>query len=204
MGPLLSTRLGSSACLIAVDGLRCFYAYHFCGELVKTARADAMISVNQLVNQYSCLGSSVSPSLVSLSGAWRLLLILCCLISGHFCIFPVRSGIEHFFRNNAVLLRFPSLVFEAPIWCLKNSSSRAAFPFSFRHRSAWTRCSCHARSCDVVGMSSAMSSVSAVCLLTARQCSPSSFASPFLGSPLAVPLPRPACRVGERGACGAA
>ena len=45
MGPLLSTRLASSALPMA-DGARCFYAYYSCGKLDKTARADAMISVN--------------------------------------------------------------------------------------------------------------------------------------------------------------
>ena len=95
-----------SACLITVDGAGCFYAYYFCGELVKMAPTDAMISnrqsINQSINQCFYLVSSISPSLVLLGGAERLLLALRCLISGRFCIIPVRSGIEHFSRNYAV------------------------------------------------------------------------------------------------------
>lgn len=99
-GSLLSTRLASSALPMA-DGARCFYAYYLCGELVKTAPTDAIIS-NSQSNQCPCLVSSISPSLVSLDGAGRLLLTQRVLISGCFCIIPVRSGIEHFFRNYAV------------------------------------------------------------------------------------------------------
>lgn len=100
-GSLLSTRLASSALPMA-DEARCFYAYYLCGELVKTAPTNVVISINQLVNQCSCLVSSLSPSVVSAGGAGRSLLARRCLISGHFCIFPVRSGIEHFFRNYMV------------------------------------------------------------------------------------------------------
>lgn len=78
-----------------------FYDYYFCGELNETAPTDAIIS-NRQSNQCPCLVSSVSPSLVSLGGAWRLLLTQRVLISGRFCIIPVRSGIEHFSRNYAV------------------------------------------------------------------------------------------------------
>lgn len=38
----------------------------------------------------------------------RLLLALRYLISGRFCIIPVGSGIEHFFRNYTAVLRFPT------------------------------------------------------------------------------------------------
>lgn len=59
-----------------------------------------MISARQLIN--TCLVPSLSPSLVSLGGALRLLLTRRVLISGRFCIIPVRSGIEHFSRNYAI------------------------------------------------------------------------------------------------------
>lgn len=92
-----------SACLIAVNGAECFYADLSCGELVKTAPTDTMISnrqsINQSINQCSCLVSFLSPSLVSPGGAWRMLLALRCLISDRFCIIPVGSGIEHFFSE---------------------------------------------------------------------------------------------------------
>ena len=64
MGPLLSTRLGPFACLIAVDGPRCFSMRIICGELVKTAPTDAMIS-NRQSNQCPFLVSSFSPLVVS-------------------------------------------------------------------------------------------------------------------------------------------
>lgn len=99
-GSLLSTRLASSALPMA-DGARCFYAYYFYGKLVKTTPTDTMIS-NRQSNQCPCLVLSLSPSLVSAGGAGRLLLALRCLISSRFCIIPVRSGIEHFFRNYMV------------------------------------------------------------------------------------------------------
>lgn len=99
MGPLLSTRLGPFACLIAVDGPRRFYAYHFCGELVKTAPTDAIISNRQSINVP--VSSRPSPRL-SCRRAGRLLLTRLRLVSGHFCIIPVCSGIEHFSRNNTV------------------------------------------------------------------------------------------------------
>lgn len=185
MGPLLSTRLASSA-LPMTDGARCFYAYYLCGELVKTARADAMISVNQLVNQYSCLVSSLSPSLVSLSGAGRLLLALRCLISDRFCIIPVGSGIEHFFRNNAAVLRFPTCL-PIGVSVLASLSLGTAFPAA---RAVSAR---------------VMSSISAGCLLAYRVMSSlSSFASPFPGSPLVVSSSRPvsSCRgTGSRRGC---
>lgn len=85
-GSLLSTRLASSALPMA-DGARCFYAYYLCGELVKTARADAMISINQLVNQCPCLVSSLSPSVVSCGRGD------CCLLDGvSFPAFLYNSG----------------------------------------------------------------------------------------------------------------
>lgn len=65
MGPLLSTRLASSALPMA-DGARCFYAYYLCGELVKTAPADTMISNRQSINAPA---SSLSPLVVSSGGA---------------------------------------------------------------------------------------------------------------------------------------
>ena len=99
-GSLLSTRLASSAHPWRT-GRGVFYAYYLCGELVKTAPTDTMIS-NRQSNQCPCLVSSISPSLVSLGGAGRLLLTRRVLISGCFCIIPVRSGIEHFSRNYAV------------------------------------------------------------------------------------------------------
>lgn len=167
MGPLLSTRLASSALPMA-DGARCFYAYYLCGELVKTARADAMISVNQLVNQYSCLVSSLSPSLVSLSGAGRLLLALRCLISDRFCIIPVGSGIEHFFQNNAAVLRFPTCL-PIGVSVLASLSLGTAFPAA---RAVSAR---------------VMSSISAGCLLVAVS-----------SVPLIRLVPRPVVRVVPR------
>lgn len=50
-GSLLSTRSAPSACLIAGNGAERFYANLSCGELVKTAPADAMISVRQSISQ---------------------------------------------------------------------------------------------------------------------------------------------------------
>lgn len=66
MGPLLSTYLGPFACLIAVDGPRCFYAYHFRRELVKTAPADAMFSNRQSIN--ITVSSRPSPRLSCRAG----------------------------------------------------------------------------------------------------------------------------------------
>ena len=193
MGPLLSTRLASSALPMA-DRARCFYAYYFCGELVKTAPTDTMISnqsINQSINQCSCLVSSLSPSLVSLGGAWRLLLALRCLISDRFCIIPVGSGIEHFFG----IMR---------LCCGFLLAYRAVFPFLFRHRSAWPRCSCRARSCDVIGDVIMMSSGSAGLPACRSVMPPVVLASSFsVRPPLVVSLHRPALRVGGRGADGA-
>lgn len=135
MGPLLSTRLASSALPMA-DGARCFYAYYLCGELVKTAPMDAMISINQ----YHCLVSSLSPSVVSAGGA-TVVLLGCGL-------FPV---IFVYFRL-APELSISSGIMR--LCCGFLLAYRAVFPFLFRHRSAWTRCSFRARSCDVIGMSS--------------------------------------------------
>lgn len=153
-----------------------FYDYYFCGELNETAPTNAMISINQSINQSPCLVSSLSPSLVSLSGAS--LLARRRLISGHFCIFPVGSGIEHFFRNNAAVLRF--------LACLSGCVSVLV-----SHRSAWPRCSCRVRSgrChrDVIGMSS----VSAGCLLTFSVMSAVVLASSFPVRPSSSRLPAP-------------
>ena len=81
-GSLLSTRLASSALPMA-DGARRFYAYYFCGELVKTAPTDAMISINQ----YHCFVSSLSPSVVSDERGG------CCLLDGvSFPAFLYNSG----------------------------------------------------------------------------------------------------------------
>ena len=64
-GSLLSTRLAPFALPMA-DGARCFYAYYFCGELVKTAPTDTMISNRQSINAPA---SSLSPLVVSSGGA---------------------------------------------------------------------------------------------------------------------------------------
>lgn len=77
------------------------------------------------------------------------MLALRCLISGRFCIIPVGSGIEHFFFG---IMR---------LCCGFLLAYRAVFPFLFRHRSAWPRCSCRVRSGDVIGDVIMMSSVSA-------------------------------------------
>lgn len=79
----------------------------------------------------------------------RLSLARWCLISGYFCIFPVGSGIEHFSRNNATVLRFPACLPGGDVigFVFFLSAPRLGFPAA------------HAVSARV------MSSVSAVCLL---------------------------------------
>lgn len=109
-----------------------------------------------------------------------------------------------------VLFRFaPELNISSGIMrfiCVVLLAYLAAFPLSLRHHSArFPRYSCRVRSGDVIMMSSVMSSISAGCLLTYRvMSSPSSFASPFPGSPprrLVFP-PRLSCRgTGSRRGC---
>lgn len=89
MGPLLSTRLASSALPMA-DGARCFYAYYLCGELVKTARADVMISVRQSISQSIFMSRLVPlpvPRVVERGGA-----IVACSAMSHFRSFLYNSG----------------------------------------------------------------------------------------------------------------
>ena len=87
-----------SACLITVDGAGCFYAYYFCGELVKMAPTDAMISnrqsINQSINQSMFLSRLVYlpvPRVVGRGGA-----IVACSAMSHFRSFLYNSGA---FRN---------------------------------------------------------------------------------------------------------
>lgn len=74
MGPLLSTRLASSALPMA-DGARCFYANLSCGELVKTAPADAMISMRQSISQSISLPRLVPLPVCRVVWSGRLLLL---------------------------------------------------------------------------------------------------------------------------------
>ena len=73
--------------------------------------------------------------------------------------------------------------------------------FSFHHLA---RFSLTARAVSALMMSSVMSSVPAGLLAYRSAMSPVVLASPFPGSPLIVSSPRPALRVGGRGAGGAA
>ena len=179
MGPLLSTRSAPSACLIAVNGVECFYADLSCGELVKTAPTDAMIS-NQSINQSinAPASSRPSPRFSCRAGGATVVLLGCGL-------FPV---IFVYFRL-APELSISSGIMR--LCCGFLLAYRAVFPFLFRHRSAWPRCSCCARSCDVIGMSSAMPSVSAACLLPLGDvpCCPSLRPSRFAPSSSRLPAP---------------
>lgn len=94
MGPLLSTRSAPSACLIAVNGAECFYANLSCGELVKMAPADAMISMRQSISQSISLPRLV-PLPVSRVGG-RGGAIVACSVMSHFRSFLYNSGA---FRN---------------------------------------------------------------------------------------------------------
>lgn len=180
MGPLLSTHLGPFACLIAVDGPRCFSMRIVCGELVKTAPADVIISNRQL-NQIS-LPRLVHLPVCRVVWAGRLFLALRCLISGYFCIIPVRSGIEHFFWNNAAMLRF--------LACL-SGGRRHRFRFSFHHSARFPRCSCCVCSGDAVG-----DVIGLGWLLASRSAmSPVVLASPFPARPSSSrSSPRSSCR----------
>lgn len=164
-GSLLSTRLASSALPMA-DGARCFYAYYLCGELGKTAPTDAIISNRQSINQCPCLVSP--PPRPSCRRAGR---DDRCLLGG--VSFPV---IFVYFRFALELSIFSGIIWFS---CVVLLAYWEVFPFPFRHHSAWPRCSCRARSGDIIGDVIMMSSVSAVCLLTPRVMFPVVFASPF-------------------------
>lgn len=85
-GSLLSTRSAPSACLITVDGAECFYADLSYSELVKTAPADAMISVNQSINVPA--SSRPSPRLSCRAGGAA----IACSAVFHFRSFLYISG----------------------------------------------------------------------------------------------------------------
>ena len=88
------------------------------------------------------------------------------LISGDFCIFPVGSGIEQFFRNYAAVLRFPA--------CLSGGRCHR-FRLSFHHSARPLA----ARAVSALIMSSVMSSVPAWLLAYRSAMSPVVLASPF-------------------------
>lgn len=185
-GSLLSTCSAPSACLIAVNGAECFYAYYFCGELVKTAPADVIISNRQL-NQYPCLVSSISPSVVSCGRGGYFLL---CGVS-----FPVIFVLFRCVPELSISSGIMRLCCDFLLAC------RAGGVIVFAFLSITLLGFQVARAVSARVMSSAMSSVSAGCLLPALRCLPSSSLRLSLFAPRRL-APRPALRVVGRGADG--
>ena len=188
--PLLSTCLGSSACLIAVDGARCFYAYHFCGELVKTVPTDAMI-FNRQLNQCPRLVSSISPPVVSGERGG------CRLLGG--VSFPVIFVLFRCVPELSISSGIMRLCCDFLLAC--RAGDVIGFVFSFRPSARFSRCSCRVRSCDVIIMSSARR---VACLPYLVMSSIVAIRFAFLCSPLVVSSSRPARRVVGRGEDGAA
>lgn len=157
-----------------------------CGELVKTAPADVIISNRQL-NQYPCLVSSISPSVVS------------CGRGGYFLLCGVSFPVIFVLFRCVPELSISSGIMRLCCDFLLACRAGGVIVFAFL---SITLLGFHvARAVSARVMPSAMSSVSAGCLLPALRCLPSSSLRLSLLAPRRL-APRPALRVVGRGADG--